>query len=629
MRLRPTLLVLGLLASASPAHAQAAPSVFVAYPAPDARVAFDHVILEGSVSPGASLSVNGQAVEVGTDGLFMAWWPLRPGTNDLKLVARRAGQTGTRTVRVIRTVPRLLPAIPTAIDRASLKPGGQLDFWDTAGDTPEERTVRLRFQGSPGGRAAVRLGSGPATPLREGPAGTYSGALAVPAQTALSRAPLTVSLTGRDGRTVSAVAGQVSSAAGQTQLGVQRPGTVPGLGLNPAPTALATFSGEPLLYPREGMTFEVVGRLGEDYRVRLAPGLSALVTATQLDIVPGLLAPPSGGALSLDPVAQRSMEQPGPEVVASPPATGVAGAAPLPQAPRLSGQNPAEGQLRLRVPLGGARSPFTVQQTAPGQLLLTLYGPLSQPLTAPAGPDPLLERVEIRPGNGVTQLSVQLRTTQLWGFSANYDGDDLVLMVRRPPVLDPVRPLLGRTITLDPGHGGTQLGGAGSLRTPEKGLVLPIAQRVAELLRAQGATVQLTRTADVTLGLYERGLMAEATGSDLLVSLHANALPDGRDPRGVRGPEVYFSHPQAQPLAAAILAALRTGLPDLGPGAGLKGGADLALTRPTSQISLLVELAYLTDAGNLRTLHSPAGQERFAQAVARGITAFYGSLSGR
>ncbi|MFD1730168.1 N-acetylmuramoyl-L-alanine amidase [Deinococcus malanensis] len=107
---------------------------------------------------------------------------------------------------------------------------------------------------------------------------------------------------------------------------------------------------------------------------------------------------------------------------------------------------------------------------------------------------------------------------------------------------------------------------------PEKGLVLPITLRAAELLRAQGATVHLTRSTDVTVSLYDRGLSAEASRSDLLVSVHANALPDGRDPRGVRGPEVYFTHPQAQPVAASILAALRAGLPELGSGAGLKPG---------------------------------------------------------
>lgn len=292
---------------------------------------------------------------------------------------------------------------------------------------------------------------------------------------------------------------------------------------------------------------------------------------------------------------------------------------------------PAIGpDLTVRLPLGGARLPFTLVQESAQRLVLTLYGTLASPLSVPQGRDPLLASVEVQPqGPDVTRVTLNLSAPQMWGFHAGFEGDDLQLTVRRPPALNPARPLEGRTITLDPGHGGSQGGGAGSLRIPEKGLVLPITLRAAELLRAQGATVHLTRTTDVTVSLYDRGLSAEARGSDLLVSVHANALPDGRDPRGVRGPEVYFTHPQAQPVAASILAALRAGLPELGPGAGLKPGANLALTRPSTQISLLVELAYLTDAGNLRALHSPGAQERFAQAIASGVAAFYTAQARR
>ncbi|MFD1730166.1 hypothetical protein ACFSC4_02045 [Deinococcus malanensis] len=46
---------------------------------------------------------------------------------------------------------------------------------------------------------------------------------------ALNNAPVTVSLTGRDGRTVTATAtGRVSGAMGQAQLGIQNPGSVRG-----------------------------------------------------------------------------------------------------------------------------------------------------------------------------------------------------------------------------------------------------------------------------------------------------------------------------------------------------------------------------------------------------------------
>ncbi|PTA69114.1 N-acetylmuramoyl-L-alanine amidase family protein [Deinococcus arcticus] len=623
MRVSLPCLVLGAALALS--GAQAAPSVYVAYPPDGHRVPFDHVLLEGSVAPGAALTVGGVAVPTGPDGLFITWWPLKPGANALRLVARQGGQSAARVLTVIRTVPTRLPATPTAIARASVQPAQPLEFWDPAGDTAAERRVPVRFEGSPGGQASVRVAGGPAQPLTEGPAGVYSGAYTLPPGAVLNTAPLVVSLRGRDGRTVSATApGRLSSAPGTARTVLQPPGSVPGLGVNAAGTRLTTLSGQPLLYPREAMTFRAVGRVGPDLRVRLAPGVGALVTAAQVAPL-GFAAPPTpaGGAITVDAVP-GPLAPDTPVPVAPAPLPKVAGPAqPGPVA------RPAP-ELHLRLPLGAARPPFTLEQPSARRVTLTLYGPPLAPFTPPAGPLPWpLERLEVQPlAGGITQISAVL-AAPLWGFTANPDGDELRLTLRLPPTLDPARPLAGRVITLDPGHGGSQNGGAGSLRVPEKDLVLPIALRAAELLRAQGASVNLTRSGDVTLGLVERGLLAEAAGSDLLISIHANALPDGRDPRGIRGPEVYFTHPQAQPLAAALLSALRERLPDLGPGTGLKPGADLALTRPTTQPSVLVELGYLTDPGNLRLLHSPGGQERMAQAIAQGVADLFQAEAAR
>ncbi|EYB66630.1 hypothetical protein DEIPH_ctg079orf0009 [Deinococcus phoenicis] len=630
MPLRRAALSLALLAAPALTVARAAPEVFVAYPPEGHRVTFDHVLLEGSVPPGANLKISGQAVAVGADGLFILWWPLGPGTNDLRLSSTLNGQTGTRTLRVIRTVAAPLPATPTQIDRGSVTPRAALEFWDAAGDAPDERTVMVGFRGSPGGQAVFRVGGGQPAPLREVGAGRYEAAYVLPVSARLERAPVTVSLTGRDGKTVTATApGRLSSTGSGPRSGTQQPGTVRGLGLNDAGNAATTLDGEAFLYPRDGMTFTLVGRQGEDVRARLAPGVSVLLTEKQLGVTPGVPAPSRGGTVTLD-----TADPAAPLPVAAPPAIP---ATPLPQVlPSAEAGTPPvpqpapSGDLRVRVPLGGARVPFTVTQEQGGRrLALTLYG-LDIPPTLPAPlVDPLIARADVQPlGLGVTRLTLDLTAPQAWGFTANYDGGDLLLTVRRPPLLGVARPLAGRVIVLDAGHGGTQFGGAGSLRVPEKDLTLPIARRAAELLRERGAQVILTRDADVTLGLYERDLTAEAAQADLLVSIHANALPDGRDPRGIRGPEVYFTHPQARAPADALLAALRRTLPDLGPGAGLKPGANLALTRPTTQPSLLIETAYLTDPQNLRTLMDPAGRERFAQAIAAGIADFYAAQAG-
>lgn len=593
------LLTLGAAPAATPNPATgSAPGILVAYPPEGHRVAFDHVILEGMVPPGATLTVSGTPVPTGPDGLYMSWFPLKPGVNDLRLIARtpaRPGQSArstTRILRVTRTVPRTLPATPTTITRASITPAQPTELWDPAGDTPQDWQIPVRFQGSPGGRASARIASLPPQPLREGPAGTYSGTLDVPPTARLSSAALTVTLTGRDGRTTSAPApGRVTSAPGTARTVTTPPGTIPGPGLNASSTRLTTTQGAPLLYPRDGTTYRAVGRVGPDLRVRLAPGLSALITASQTTPT-GFTPPPApdGGPLTLTSTPD---------------------------------------QLQLHLPLGTARPPFTLTQTGDRTLRLTLYAAPTQPLTPPDPGDPHLARLDLStPTPGVTQLDLTLHAP-IRGFHADHDDQGLLLTTRQTPTPDPTRPLQGRVITLDPGHGGTQNGGAGSLGTPEKNLVLPITLITAQLLEAQGATVVLTRDTDTTLGLYERGLIAEQVGSDLLISIHANALPDGRDPRGTRGPEIYYTHQQARGAAQAILTALRTNLPDLGPGAGLKPDADLALTRPTTQPSLLVETGYLTDPGNLRLLNSPDGQRRVAQAIADGISAYYAGLAGR
>src|SRR5699024_4155150 len=53
--------------------------IYLAYPGDKYTVAFDHVLLEGSVKPGATFSIYGTSIDVGGDGLFFEWVPLQPG----------------------------------------------------------------------------------------------------------------------------------------------------------------------------------------------------------------------------------------------------------------------------------------------------------------------------------------------------------------------------------------------------------------------------------------------------------------------------------------------------------------------------------------------------------------------
>jgi N-acetylmuramoyl-L-alanine amidase len=243
-------------------------------------------------------------------------------------------------------------------------------------------------------------------------------------------------------------------------------------------------------------------------------------------------------------------------------------------------------------------------------------------LTPPVLTGPLLRGVTSQTTPDGTTIRFDLAGTQPWGYHAVWDGDDLVLRLRHVPNIDPARPLVGRRVVLDAGHGGTERGGMGALGTHEKDLVLPITLELARLLRERGAEVILTRETDVTVPLYDRPVLAEDLQSDLLVSVHANAIPDGVDPATRRGAGVYVSHPQARPLAADLLAALVADFPQIGQDREGIFQRSLALTRPSSQPSVLVELGYLTRPTELRLLMDAGARTRFAASLARGLETF-------
>ncbi|ULH16079.1 N-acetylmuramoyl-L-alanine amidase [Deinococcus sp. KNUC1210] len=475
----------------------------------------------------------------------------------------------------------------------------------------EDRRLTFSFSGSPGGKAVYWIGTQGPYSMSETGRGRYSGSYTLRPSDTFNHAPVRYLLRAPDGsRAEVSAPGSVSSLPGPRYAEVTAPDL--GQGVNPVVAGWAPVGGENLLYPRQGTQFAVLGENAGNFLTRL-PGEPALPLLEVTRSTAALL--PEGTPPTLAALTSAALSEGGTPGPAS--------------------------HFTLRLPLG-ARVPFLIQQQT-NTLQLRLYetggDPADLNTVSGTGPltDPLLQSLTwSRPtAAGPLTATLTLDTEQQWGYDAVYDGSDLLLSVRRPPPApaDAALPLSGRTIVVDPGHGGSELGGAGALRVQEKDIVLPVAQAVAAGLRTLGANVVLTRTSDVQVPLYNRPLLAETLDADLLLSIHANALPDGSDPRGRRGVGAYWTQPQARPLAACLVAAVSSELPELGVDSPENGGlhsANLALTRPSTQLSVLVETAYLTDAGNLRTLMSEAGRARIAAALVDGVREFYaGTCSGQ
>lgn len=172
-------------------------------------------------------------------------------------------------------------------------------------------------------------------------------------------------------------------------------------------------------------------------------------------------------------------------------------------------------------------------------------------------------------------------------------------------------------ICLDPGHGGAETGSIGCSGKHESELNLAIAQKLQTYLQEQGALVTMTRTSDAeNPSLEQRVKVANDQKSDFLLSIHNNALPDGRDPWKEHGTSSYWYYPQAIELARYLKDAVieAVGFPDLG-----ARYQNLALARPTAMPAVLVEVGFMINPDEYAKLIDSAVQDTVARALCTGL----------
>ena len=108
-----------------------------------------------------------------------------------------------------------------------------------------------------------------------------------------------------------------------------------------------------------------------------------------------------------------------------------------------------------------------------------------------------------------------------------------------------------RTIALDAGHGGVDPGAISPRGVKEKTVTLMLVRELERQLEASGRyRVVLTRHRDIFVPLRERVARARRHRAELLLSIHADALPEP----AIRGLSVYTLSKQASDRKTALLA---------------------------------------------------------------------------
>lgn len=209
---------------------------------------------------------------------------------------------------------------------------------------------------------------------------------------------------------------------------------------------------------------------------------------------------------------------------------------------------------------------------------------------------------------------------KLTGYSGEYQGNDFVLKIRKPPLINERKPLKGITIAIDAGHGGSEAGAIGCLGHKEKDIALSISKRLETELKKRGAKVFMTREDDIYVGLKDRVEKANREDAVVLLSIHGNALPDGLDPNKISGTSIYYYYNQAKPLADILLDTMTK---QLGTNNDKVRQASFALARNTNALSLLIETAYLINPDDNSKLINPEFQNDCAKAIADGLEMYF------
>jgi N-acetylmuramoyl-L-alanine amidase len=235
-----------------------------------------------------------------------------------------------------------------------------------------------------------------------------------------------------------------------------------------------------------------------------------------------------------------------------------------------------------------------------------------------------------------------------------------------PPPAAPAEPPAVRTVVIDPGHGGEEVGAKGPGGTLEKDVTLTIARKLrATLLNSFGLQVFLTRDKDQEVPLDQRTAIANNYKADVFVSIHANASRA----HGAKGSEVYFlsyqaSDDEARRMALSEGAALpvidaATGsdlafiLWDMAQAEHLEESSALAsrIQEEIAQVTgsegrgikqapfrvlvgagmpaVLVELAFISNPEEEKLLGNEAYQAKVVAALARGISRYHAERARR
>lgn len=530
--------------------------------------------ITGTTCKGCSVTLQDSALTVWPTGAFAAAITLRPGDTTLRLVATDArGAKSTQTLVYRYQLPEPEREVTgTTVAYWRHEPAG--DLWVRPGDR-----IAMTLKTRPG--STVQLANGwqlteqpPAGP--NGIRGIYKGEYVVKEDDELfgpTPASLTATITLPDGQELQATSRSKYAWFPAETVVLQTRGRLPylltGLGED-------RLGGTKLGYLDSLVLLRATGKVGNKYRIQLAPGQQAWIEEEHVQPMPP--GTPTPGSIT------GNM--------------------------RVWGDSTYD-YVSLAV---GQRLPYSSrQEVQPTRIVVDVYG-------ATANTNWIIQQSGYRniqnvhyrqAAEGVLQVQIDLADKQHWGYRLYYSGTNLIVRIkRRPPVLQLNKLVIG----VDAGHGGSNTGAAGITGVLEKNMTLLLAKELQQQLQAAGATVIMTRTTDTTYNNHDRYVLFRDRDPDLLLSVHLNS---SADPVGTKGIGLFYRHPGFRTLSATLLQHIvnGAGLPEY----ALVGGFNFILNGFTEFPNALIETLFVSNPEEEAKVLDPAFRKQLAAAVVKGL----------
>ncbi len=217
--------------------------------------------------------------------------------------------------------------------------------------------------------------------------------------------------------------------------------------------------------------------------------------------------------------------------------------------------------------------------------------------------------------------------------------------------------LAGKVVAIDPGHNGgnaahpeiiNQLVNAVSEQKAcdttgtetnagyqESAFTFDVSTRLAALLRAQGATVVMTRSNNTGVGpcITDRAAIGNNAHADVAISIHADGAPANDHgfhvlvPVDVHGPSTAIlgaSHTLGVALRDAYQAGSGLTVANYIGTDGINPRADMGGLNLSTVPKVLLECGNMRNSGDAAAMTSAAGRQRMAAAIDAGLAAYLG-----